>query len=286
MRYTNNTGWVDFIITPTVGTLWLLAEDTLDRYVSDTVQGGNRSRKLPKILRASLNPSRTMANAMRLKAPWYRDFQHSPELEKSYGVHFLPSDEQTRVDPLRRFSFSPYFRTMPFGTPAESCIVCIENPGGGVELQFAMMRWMSASFAAEKQSGLLLKNTTSGSTVSLGLGLALKLEGPRNTLSFAVRPGLVSERSTVPLYFDIHRKAYVNEVEFGHNSLTLMLSDDRRLTSRMSFRSSLSDTIIRYRTSVENRTGIGTPPHLSWLSKDEYSNKSTWSLQAGPVFRF
>ena len=34
-KYTNNTGWVDFIITPIVGTLWLLGEDTIDRYVSD-----------------------------------------------------------------------------------------------------------------------------------------------------------------------------------------------------------------------------------------------------------
>src|SRR5258705_12995180 len=34
-NYTNNTGWVDFIITPIVGTLWLVGEDTIDRYVSD-----------------------------------------------------------------------------------------------------------------------------------------------------------------------------------------------------------------------------------------------------------
>lgn len=33
--YTNNTGWVDFIITPVVGSLWLIGEDAIDRYISD-----------------------------------------------------------------------------------------------------------------------------------------------------------------------------------------------------------------------------------------------------------
>ena len=62
-HYTNNTGWVDFIITPTVGMLWVLAEDTIDRYISDRIQGDRRSAAFPLILRGVLNPSRTMANA-------------------------------------------------------------------------------------------------------------------------------------------------------------------------------------------------------------------------------
>ena len=67
-KYTNNTGWVDFTITPTVGILWLLAEDTLDRFISDRVQGGNTvSKSCPRSCAVSLNPSRTMANAITLQ---------------------------------------------------------------------------------------------------------------------------------------------------------------------------------------------------------------------------
>ena len=44
-KYTNNTGWVDFIITPTVGTLWMIGEDT-DRPVRLGSAGSASSRML------------------------------------------------------------------------------------------------------------------------------------------------------------------------------------------------------------------------------------------------
>jgi hypothetical protein len=43
-KTTNNTGWVDFVITPTLGSVWMVAEDTIDRYVSDRMQGGESKR--------------------------------------------------------------------------------------------------------------------------------------------------------------------------------------------------------------------------------------------------
>jgi hypothetical protein len=35
---------VDFVITPTLGSVWMVAEDTIDRYVSDRMQGGESKR--------------------------------------------------------------------------------------------------------------------------------------------------------------------------------------------------------------------------------------------------
>ena len=99
-KYTNNTGWVDFIITPTVGSLWSIAEDTLDRFVSDWVQGGNRSRILPKILRGGLNPSRTMANALRLKAPGIATSNIVPTWKTRTGSTFCRRTNRSR---RRRF---------------------------------------------------------------------------------------------------------------------------------------------------------------------------------------
>jgi hypothetical protein len=43
---------------------------------------------------------------------------------------------------------------------------------------------------------------------------------------------------------------------------------------------------VRYRNPVDDPPGIGERPHLSWLSKDEFENKSNWSAEAGPVIRF
>jgi hypothetical protein len=293
-KYTNNTGWVDFIITPTVGSLWLLAEDTLDRFVSDRVQGGNRSRILPKILRGGLNPSRTMANALRFKAPWYRDFQHSPELEGSYGIHVLPSDEsireaQNEAQNFRRFAVMPYFIAMPLGTAAHPCTVCMQNPGAGVQADLALTRWMAVSFAASKQQDVIDKEaTTNGSTVNTGLGLRLIYDRPGNALSLAVRPGLVTEHALISSNINsIHNNSLEpSESSVSHMATTIMFSNDYKISGSVALRSSFGATIVRYRNAVQTPAGIGKPPYLSWLSHDSYTNRSTWTYEMGPVFHF
>jgi hypothetical protein len=289
-KYTNNTGWVDFIVTPTGGSLWMLAEDALDRFISDRVQGGNRSRILPKILRGGLNPSRTMANALRFKAPWYRDFQHSPELESSYGVHVLPSDESMRMSQdFRRFALMPYFIAMPLGTAAHPCTVCIQNPGVGLQADIALTRWLAVSFAASKQQDVIAKgSTTNGSTVSAGLGIRLIHDRPNNTLSLAVRPGAVTEHVLVSPGVDTMQNIYPKQLESDvtHAATTIMVSNDYKVSSFFAVRSSFGATIVRYRNPVQTPAGIGKPPYLSWLSHDSYTNKPTWTCEMGPVFHF
>jgi hypothetical protein len=285
-KYTNNTGWVDFIITPTVGTLWLLAEDTLDRFISDRVQGGNTSRILPKILRGGLNPSRTMANALRFKAPWYRDFQHSPELEASYGVHVLPSDESIRAaETFRRFAVIPYFIGMPFGTSAHSCSVCMQNPGAGLEADFALTRWIAVSFAMSKQQNVMDQGaTTVGSTISTALGLRLIHDLPNHTLSLAVRPGIVTEHATISS--GIRNGAAPSDISVSHTATMVMLSNDYKFSRSIAWRSSFGINLVRYRNALQTPPGFGNPPYLSFLSHVTYSNKSTCTLEMGPLFHF
>jgi hypothetical protein len=289
-KYTNNTGWVDFIITPTVGSLWLLAEDTLDRFVSDRVQGGNRSLILPKILRGALNPSRTMANALRFKAPWYRDFQHGRDLEESYGVHFLRSDESMRAaEPFHRFALMPYFIAMPLGTAAHPCTVCIQNPGAGVEADVALIRWMAVSFTVSKQQAVMQKGSgTIGPTESAGLGVRLIHDRPNNTLSLAVRPGVVTQRAALPPSVHTIHQTYSgpSESTVTHTAMTIMVSNDYKLSSRFAFRSSFGATIVRYRNPAPAPPGIGTPPYLSWLSHDSFTNTPNWTCEIGPLFHF
>ena len=288
-KYTNNTGWVDFIITPTVGSLWLIAEDTLDRFVSDWVQGGNRSRILPKILRGGLNPSRTMANALRFKAPWYRDFQHSPDLENTYEIHSLPSDESIQeAQNFRRFALASYFTAMPFGTTAHPCTVCMQNPGAGVEAEFALARWIDVSFAASKQQNVMSRKTTNGSTVTSGLGMRLIYDRPYNTLSLAVRPGFLKEHASISPTSDSSQSSYTEQTEstLSHTATTIMLSNDYKISRSVGLRSSFGVVMVRYRNAAKTRPGIGEPPYLSWLSHDSYTNRSTLTYEMGPVFHF
>ncbi len=285
-KYTNNTGWVDFIITPTVGTLWLLAEDTLDRFVSDRIQSGNTSRILPKIVRGTLNPSRTMANALRFKAPWYRDFQHSPELEASYGVHALPSDESIQeAKNFRRFAVTPYFIGLPFGTAAHSCTLCMQNPGAGFEADLALTRRIAVSFAMSKQQNLMQKgSTTAGSTVNTSLGLRLIYDRPNNTLSLAVRPGILTEHAITPS--GIGNDFALSETSVSHTATTVMVSNDYKFSHSIAWRSSFGVNLVRYRNPLRTPPGIGNPPYLSFLSHDSYSNKATCTLEMGPLFHF
>ncbi|MEX2262137.1 MAG: hypothetical protein WD696_09310 [Bryobacteraceae bacterium] len=64
---------VDLVVTPLGGLGWLTGEDALDRYVIARLEGRYSSLAYRAILRTMLNPSRAMANLLRMRAPWHRD---------------------------------------------------------------------------------------------------------------------------------------------------------------------------------------------------------------------
>lgn len=65
--------YVDLVVTPVVGTGWLVGEDMLDLYLIKRIEDkvGNRMARL--LIRSFLNPTRSFANLIRGKKPWYRD---------------------------------------------------------------------------------------------------------------------------------------------------------------------------------------------------------------------
>lgn len=65
--------YVDLVVTPTVGTAWMVSEEALDRYIVRHLETKNFALKI--LIRTLLNPMRAVANALRLKEPWYRDRQ-------------------------------------------------------------------------------------------------------------------------------------------------------------------------------------------------------------------
>jgi hypothetical protein len=69
---TNGAGLVDFVITPTVGTGWVIAEDMLDKYVPAKLERRFGNSAWTKLLRCVVNPARSAANILHRKTPWYR----------------------------------------------------------------------------------------------------------------------------------------------------------------------------------------------------------------------
>src|SRR5262249_19598205 len=66
-------GYVDLVVTPVVGTGWMVGEDMLDRYLIRRLENNIPNRTAQIVIRGFLNPTRSFANLMRGKWPWYRD---------------------------------------------------------------------------------------------------------------------------------------------------------------------------------------------------------------------
>ena len=65
-------GWVDFLITPTLGIAWSIGEDALRHSVLDPMYlRGNRD--WANFLSIILNPSRSFANVLAFRKPWNRE---------------------------------------------------------------------------------------------------------------------------------------------------------------------------------------------------------------------
>ena len=72
-RQPGTKGAVDLVITPTLGMAWMVTEDALDKYLVSAFERRVKNPVARLVLRSSVNPSRSMANLLRLKVPWHRD---------------------------------------------------------------------------------------------------------------------------------------------------------------------------------------------------------------------
>ena len=67
------SAFVDLVVTPTLGTVWMMGEDTLDRLVVKRMENHVDNRLVRLLVRGFLNPSHSFANILRGKYPWHRD---------------------------------------------------------------------------------------------------------------------------------------------------------------------------------------------------------------------
>lgn len=65
--------YVDLVVTPTAGFALLITEDALDEHVIRKIERKSGSFYLRITSRMILNPTRSVANLLRFKKPWYRD---------------------------------------------------------------------------------------------------------------------------------------------------------------------------------------------------------------------
>lgn len=70
-------GFADQVVSPAVGLGWMIAEDAIDRSLVRSIESHTENRYVRIVARSALNPSRSLANLMGGKLPWYRD-RHDP----------------------------------------------------------------------------------------------------------------------------------------------------------------------------------------------------------------
>src|SRR6266550_1466067 len=77
-KYCCAYGFVDHVVTPNFGMVWLIGGDIIDRYVTRPLEDRSRSATARSVLRSVINPPQTFANVLMLKYPWHRENRPGP----------------------------------------------------------------------------------------------------------------------------------------------------------------------------------------------------------------
>jgi hypothetical protein len=282
--YTNNTGWVDFIVTPIAGTLWLIGEDAIDRYVSDPLVQRHPKTFGYKVLRSSLNPTRSMANLLRGKYPWYRDYEHPGEYESQVSRR---SEQSTEEEPKKRGEVSVFYSALALSTNQPGCMECrVVTDGAGVEVGFQVLPYMDVVAVGRVQPNAspLSSMNIGGSLVAANFGLRSGYSGRYFAAKISLAPGFASYSQNRPMA-TVSNPNPAPQRNFNFSAL-LAVDLDLRVYRGVGFRVAAEQMVIRYKSAVRDPDGIGSPPYLSFLSHDNYINSTNWGVRVGPVFQF
>jgi hypothetical protein len=71
----NKMGTVDLVLTPSLGLVWTVLEDALDRHFLQRIEVRTTNVTLVRMLRVMFNPMHGAANLLRFKSLWYKDYR-------------------------------------------------------------------------------------------------------------------------------------------------------------------------------------------------------------------
>ncbi len=283
-KYTNNTGWVDFIITPVVGTLLLIGEDAIDKYITDPLVEHHHHSLPYEYLRAGANPNRSLANILRGHMPYYRDYEHpGPSESPLLG----PFEHAMDTEPTEHIDLNFFYSYLGLGTNHVDCINCrTYTRGAGIEIGLAVRRYLDfiTTSRYQPEASPVVTPTAGGSLFATHFGLRSGYSGQHFALKVSLAPGFVTYSRTGPTPTpDDPEPPTTRQFTF---SATATIAADLRFTSHVGFRTSLDQMLIRYKSPYRDPPGIGTPPRISFLSHDNYINSTNWGVRVGPVFNF
>ena len=289
-KVTNNTGDVKFVTTPVVGSLWTMMEDGIDRVISDRLQDRYGNRVFVKIVRGSLNPCRTMANLLRWRLPWYRDYLYEQGAGKlTPDPHWLPGDD-TVILSAPRFELFPHYNaiSLPVNKPGcPHCRVTTSGFGVGFSTRLATYADLDSDVDYQPSASPLPSDRAGGNLMIVTVGLRSGYTNSHFSIKGSLRPGILSYGQA----YQSSPSATNPTPTIGritHFATSLVLTGDYFIDRHFALRASVGNTAVRYREPYLQASSAipGTYPHLNWLSRATFLTNENWAYQTGVVLRF
>jgi hypothetical protein len=276
---TNNTGWVDFVVTPLIGTGWSVMEDAIETEIVDRLADDSPSLTW-KIVRGSLSPSRTLANLMQWKEPWYRPWISGdasiPKPNKRARALKPAATEAAGLwiaEPRNAVGFHYVNLNIPMDW--NGCHKCrVENSGFGANYSFRLYRrvWFDSEVNHFPSSGT---HAGHGSATEGLFGIRYGYTRQRWSLYAKVRPGFVYYPKTTSYPTG---NEYVTLSRFA---LDLGAVAERKISRRSVVRIDVGATFIRYLQGLDPRQ-----PPVAVISPNYIATQGNLQVSTGYVYRF
>jgi hypothetical protein len=163
-------GFVDHLITPTIGLAWMVGEDAVDRYMVRFLEDRTTNKWARIALRTALNPTRSFANLVGGRAPWDRGSRagilaYKPEDSRpTVNAARHPVSSRLESVPLKpapfEFSMAAGFRQFTAGP-------CM---GGGAEATYRVMPELQLALAVNGCKMFGLETHLSGDALIYQIG--------------------------------------------------------------------------------------------------------------------
>ncbi|HVZ17670.1 MAG TPA: hypothetical protein VG897_11165 [Terriglobales bacterium] len=269
---TNNTGLSDWVLTPVVGTGWVVLEDTIDKYLVTRVAENHRVLG-GIILRTALEPSRSFAGLFMGKLPWQWP---APEGYLLKSASTLANSEPENVEwKQRRRSIGIHFANLNLPVEEKECSDCRQfNTGIGISYDYRLLPWLFF----DSQFDFFPSGEENGGPTLQGLfGAKIGHQGRTWGLFGKIRPGFLYYENAwtggeSPKYDSLSRFVWNTGGVFE-------LYPSRRSTLRLD----VGTTLVRYLRDYPN-------PRLSPLgslqSPDYYVTQGNFQISSGYTVRF
>lgn len=272
---TNNTGWVDRVVTPTVGMGWQVVEDFLEAKLVDRF-AENHSGKKVKILRAALAPSRSVANIVAGHLPWFR-YPSDGSVPSAIAKAILEADGKFpdwRQEPRLAVGF--HFAELNLPLDREGCTRCRRyNPGVGFDFEYRLARlwYFDSEYALFPGSGDEGEN---GRAHEMLFGVKFGRRFGQWGLFTQARPGLIHyEKSLVPGTKDTYDSVTRFAFDVGGTA-------EYHASPRGILRFRMGSTFVRY---LKDQPDPNQPP-VSVLSTGVINTQGNFYATSGYLFRF